>query len=232
VRALCTTRQGGHSLAPYQTLNLGLHVGDDPAAVTENRGQLVQAANLPAMPHWLQQVHGIAVADLDVETPAVVADAAIAVSANRICAVLSADCLPILIAALDGSAVAAAHAGWRGLAAGVVEATVAALRLRAAKDMAFVAWLGPAIGPAHFEVGEEVRAQFVAQDSQAELAFVPNKRGRWQCDLYQLARQRLTQVGIQSVAGGEYCTYDQPALFFSHRRANATGRMATLIWRA
>jgi polyphenol oxidase len=192
---------------------------------------------LPLTPQWLEQVHGIAVADLDAPHPVMQADAALTASVGKICAVRTADCIPILISAADGSAVAAAHAGWRGLAAGVLENTVSMLRTRS-RTQTLMAWLGPAISPAHFEVGDEVRAAFVAHSAVAEMAFVANRRGRWQCNIYQLARQRLAALGIDAVSGGEYCTFDQPEKFFSHRRdvqsgrSSSTGRMATLIWRA
>jgi polyphenol oxidase len=193
-------------------------------------------STLPLAPKWLEQVHGIAVADLDSPLPVMQADAAVTASAGKICAVRTADCVPVLISAVDGSAVAAAHAGWRGLAAGVLENTVSMLRTRS-RVQTLMAWLGPAISPAHFEVGDEVRAAFIAHTPAAEMAFVANRRGRWQCNLYQLARQRLAALGIDAVTGGEYCTFDQPEKFFSYRRdvqaakSPATGRMATLIWR-
>lgn len=224
VRALCTLRAAGSF------------------GVDEEAGRAVRAhrLGLPSTPAWLRQVHGIAVADLD-RTLAVgevpVADAAVASRAGVVCAVLSADCLPVLLAAADGSVVGAAHAGWRGLAAGVIEATVAALRARAGGRGPLLAWLGPAISAAHFEVGDEVREAFLAVDPAATQAFSANARGRWQCDLYQLARQRLARLGVAQVSGGQYCTWTGAGQFFSHRREVAarpgasTGRMATLIWR-
>lgn len=232
VRALCTVRQGGVSIAPYDSMNLGVHVGDDLSAVATNRRRLVEAAALPASPRWLQQVHGIAVADLDVlppgDTPPM-ADAAVTRHPGTVCALLTADCLPVLLARRDGSAVGAAHAGWRGLAGGVVAATVEAL---ATPGRDLVAWLGPAIGPEHFEVGGEVREAFLARlGTAADGAFAPNRRGRWQCDLYALARMELARLGIDAVAGGGFCTFADAPRFFSHRRDGArTGRMATLVW--
>jgi purine-nucleoside/S-methyl-5'-thioadenosine phosphorylase / adenosine deaminase len=229
VRALCTVRRGGVSTGPLQSLNFGTAVGDSPEALAENRRRLTLAAGLPAEPRWLRQVHGTTVADLDQAALPDAADAAVTRAAGVVCAVLTADCLPLLLACSDGSAVAAVHAGWRGLAAGVIEATLARL---ATPANAIVAWLGPAIGPAHFEVGEDVRATFVAADGGAESCFIANARGRWQCDLYGLARQRLAKQGISAIFGGEHCTFAETERFFSHRRDNgATGRMATLIWR-
>ncbi len=229
VRALCTTRQGGVSAAPFDSMNLGPATGDDPAALAGNRRLLAAAASLPAEPRWLRQVHGAEVADLDATTPPATADAAVTHRAGVVCALLTADCLPVLLAARDGSAVAGAHAGWRGLAAGVIDNAWAALDRPAS---ATLAWLGPAIGPAHFEVGDDVRDAFLAADPQAADAFAMNARGRWQCDLYRLARQRLQALGVTAIYGGDHCTYAEPSLFFSHRRDQGrTGRMATLIWR-
>ncbi|MFC5301322.1 peptidoglycan editing factor PgeF [Azospira restricta] len=229
VRALQTTRVGGVSGAPWAGFNLGDHVGDEPAAVAANRARL--AAMLPAMPVWLAQVHGVDVARLDAlpaGAPAPVADAAVARAAGRVCAVMTADCLPLLLCDRDGTVVAAAHAGWRGLCAGVIEATVAAMAVRPA---ALSAWLGPAIGPAAFEVGDEVRAAFVARDAAAADGFVRGDGGRWFADLYRLARQRLAALGVPAVHGGGECTWRQADRYFSYRRDGVTGRMATLIWR-
>jgi polyphenol oxidase len=238
VRALCTTRVGGFSAAPWDSLNLGDHVADAPQDVARNRQHLRDAAELPAEPAWLRQVHGIDVADLDA-APAVAptADAAVSASIGCVCAILTADCLPVLITTTDGTVVAAAHAGWRGLASGVLEATVQAVRARAATSATLQAWLGPGIGPRHFEVGEDVRAAFMADDAAASAAFVAGREGRWQCDLYQLARLRLARAGVVSISGGDLCTYADAARFYSHRRdvqhqgRASTGRMATLIWR-
>jgi YfiH family protein len=227
VRAAFTLRAGGVSVAPFASLNLGAHVGDDPQAVLENRARVVQLLELPAEPAWLEQVHGTQVTDLDGRRACGGTDAAVTHVAGRICAVQVADCLAVLLAARDGSGVAAAHCGWRGLASGVLEATVRALGTDAG---ALYAWLGPAIGPAAFEVGEEVRAAFLAQDARAAAAFCQNPRGRWQCDLYQLARARLAALGVQAVFGGGLCTYSEPARFFSFRREARCGRMAALVW--
>jgi len=230
VRAVFTLRAGGVSAAPYESLNLGACVGDAAEAVAENRRRLRAHLQLPAEPLWLEQVHGALVHDLDADpTPpaAPCADAVIARHAGGVCAVQVADCLPVLLAAREPRAIAAAHAGWRGLAAGVLEATLARLGIEPA---ALIAWLGPAIGREHFEVGEEVRRAFLAQDAAAAAAFTANARGRWQCDLAQLARDRLRRAGVTAVYGGEWCTYADRARFFSYRRDGQCGRMAALIW--
>jgi YfiH family protein len=229
VRALCTVRQGGVSLAPYKSLNLGQRVGDDPAALAENLCRLTAQAALPEVPQWLHQVHGTTVADLDAQGSRE-ADAAHTRTPGRVCAIQTADCLPVLFAACDGSVVGAAHAGWRGLAAGVLEDTLAALVASAAPGLTFLAWLGPAISPAHFEVGAEVRERFVSADPEAQIAFIENPRGRWQCDLYTLARRALARAGIADIFGGEHCSYAETSRFYSYRRDGQTGRMASLIW--
>jgi YfiH family protein len=236
VRALSTLRGdwrvgvgvSGVSKVPYGCFNLGDHVGDDPAAVAENRRLLKAAAGLPGEPAWLSQVHGIGVADLDSPAAPGPVDAAIARGPGKVCAILTADCLPILFATDSGDTVAAAHAGWRGLAAGVIEATVRAMRVPPAN---LLAWLGPAIGPMHFEVGTEVRATFLAGDAKAGEAFEPNARGRFMADLGMLARQRLQGLGVRRIYGGGECTFTQAERYFSHRREGITGRQATLIWR-
>jgi YfiH family protein len=238
VRALVTTRASGVSIAPRDSLNLGDHVGDAEEAVAENRRRLRTGAALPAEPRWLKQVHGIAVADLDALPANTVplADAALTTTRGTVCAVLTADCLPVFLAAEDGSGVAIAHAGWRGLAAGVVESTVAALRKRVGTGVPLLAWLGPAISARHFEVGADVRDAFLATDPRADAAFVGGREGHWSCDLYQLARQRLAVAGIRQAGGGTDCTYADEARFFSHRRdvqhrgLASTGRIASLIW--
>jgi polyphenol oxidase len=228
VRAAFTLRGGGVSLAPYDSLNVGAHVGDNPAAVTENRRRVRARLNLPAEPAWLEQVHGTRVADLDARDEARSgADAVLTRHAGRVCAVQVADCMPVLLAARDASVVAVAHAGWRGLAAGVLEETVVRLGV-AAQEL--IAWLGPAISARHFEVGDEVRAAFLERDPAASDAFVPNARRRWQCDLAALARRRLAALGVTEVSGGTWCTYTDPARFFSFRRDGRCGRMAALIW--
>jgi YfiH family protein len=239
VHALSTTRAGGTSGAPYASLNLGLHVGDAAAVVQANRERLRQAAALPTEPVWLTQVHGTVAADLDASGSGsgLKADAAVSSRPGAVCAVMTADCLPVLMAAADGSAVAAVHAGWRGLEAGVIEAAWRVLQAKVTAGVSIQAWMGPAIGATHFEVGDEVRAAFLRQDPAAESAFKANTTGRWQCDLYALARQRLRAQGVTSIYGGKFCTYADEPHFYSHRRdvqhrgLAGTGRMATLIWR-
>lgn len=223
VRALVTTRQGGISSGPYASLNLGDHVGDNPAAVAENRRIL--RAHLPAEPVWMKQVHGIRC--LDATQDIVNADAAFSRTSGVVCAVLTADCLPILLCDTEGTVVAAAHAGWRGLGAGVIESTVAAMGVPSDRLMA---WLGPAIGPQHFEVGDEVRGLFVAHDPQADQAFIGKANGKWLCNIYTLARQRLAASGVCRQVGADFCTVRDEARFFSYRRDGVTGRMASLIW--
>jgi polyphenol oxidase len=228
VRAAMTTRAGGVSTGPWSSFNLATHVGDDPAAVAENRGRLRAALALPAEPAWLEQVHGDRVVVLpgDIGGPA---DASVTFAAGRVCAILVADCLPVFLASRDGDRVGIAHAGWRGLVAGVLEATVAALDCDPAK---LVAWLGPAIGPRAFEVGGEVREAFVARDGGSAGAFRSGREGRWLADLPALARRRLAAAGVAEVSGGELCTHSEPARFYSYRRDGATGRMAALAWLA
>ena len=235
VRALSTLRGGGVSQAPYASFNLAQHVGDAAAAVAENRRALRAAAKLPAEPAWLGQVHGICVRDLDSPGAAAAggaeaagaADAAVTRQAGRVCAILTADCLPVLLAAESGDRVGAAHAGWRGLAAGVIEATVRAL---GGSPRELLAWLGPAIGPCHFEIGPEVRDRFMREDRGAGPAFEANSRGRFMADLYVLARRRLERLGVERVYGGGACTYAEDNKYFSHRRDARTGRQASLIW--
>jgi len=230
VRLLSTLRGdplSGASKAPFGYFNLGAHVGDDSAAVAENRRRLKVTAGLPAEPSWLSQVHGIGVADLDSAVAPGPADAAVT-RGSSVCAILSADCLPIVFAADSEEIVAAAHAGWRGLAAGVIEATV---RVMGVSPGSLVAWLGPAIGPQHFEVGADVRDAFLAGDPHAAEAFEPNARGRFMADLSMLARRRLQGLGVSRIYGGGECTFAQPSRYYSHRRDGITGRQATLIWR-
>ncbi|MGE5028196.1 MAG: peptidoglycan editing factor PgeF [Betaproteobacteria bacterium] len=227
VRALQTSRAGGVSAGPYASLNLGNHVGDDPAAVAENRALL--RASLPAEPVWLRQVHGNVVADADRVQGIPDADAVLARRSGSVCAVMTADCLSLLLCDQAGEVVAAAHAGWRGLAGGVVEATVQAMRVAPER---LLVWLGPAIGPAAFEVGDEVRQAFMAHDPQAAKAFVANPANpqKWLADIFLLARQRLARLGVSRVYGGGLCTYTDATRFYSYRRDGATGRMATLVW--
>jgi len=225
VRALITTRNGGSSTGPYSCMNVSLGVGDEHASVAANRRLLTQF--LPAEPNWLNQVHGISVVDAQTVTHPVEADASIATSPGCVSVVMVADCLPILIADRTGSIVAAAHAGWRGLAAGVIENTVRTLDT---PPRNLLAYMGPAIGPSAFEVGKEVRDAFVAVDQAAQIAFQPHKPGKWLADLSLLARQRLSKLGLLNVYGGAQCTYSDPRRFFSHRRDKVSGRMAALIW--
>ena len=198
------------------------YVGDEPPHVVANRHQLSQGLSLPAEPHWLHQTHGTVVSRMDT----VEADAAYSARPGEVCVVLSADCLPILLTNRVGDQVAAVHAGWRGLAAGIIEASVAHFH----PTDEVIAWLGPAISQAAFEVGDEVRETFVQHQPQAEQAFIAHQLGTWWADLYQLARQRLQAVGVRSISGGEHCTYTDAARFYSYRRESETGRMATLIW--
>ncbi|MGH8738033.1 MAG: peptidoglycan editing factor PgeF [Burkholderiales bacterium] len=226
--ALVTTREGGASGGAYASLNLGLRSGDDEAAVRENRRRLESL--LPSPPVWLRQVHGTRVADADAARAAGMepeADAAVARRPGTVCAVLAADCMPVLLADEAASVVGIAHAGWRGLCAGVLEATLDAMQ---AEPGALMAWLGPAIGPRVYEVGDEVRAAFVARDPASGDAFRAAPRGHWLLDLYMVARQRLAARGVTRVHGGGLCTLSDPARFFSYRRDGATGRMAALIW--
>jgi YfiH family protein len=228
VHAFSTQRTGGVSVAPYASLNLASHVADAPAAVLENRRRLQSALLLPAPPQWLEQVHGVQVRDLDRDEDTVEpADACVTGLPGRVCAILTADCLPVLLASEAGDRVGAAHAGWRGLRAGVIEATVRALDR---PPSVLMAWLGPAIGPAHFEIGPEVRDEMLQADPGAEAAFIANARGRFMADLYALARRRLKQVGVDRIYGGSACTYAEDERYFSHRRDGRTGRQASLIW--
>lgn len=228
VRVLSTLRTGGVSAAPYDSFNLAQHVGDDPARVAANRASLREHGGLPDEPLWLNQVHGCAVAIHDgPQASPPTADAAVAFEPGRVCAVMTADCLPVVLADRAGRRVGVAHAGWRGLAGGVVEATVQALGVPAAD---LVAWLGPAIGQAAFEVGPEVRAAFVQRLPATEAAFLPGAPGKYQADLYALARAVLGQAGVADVHGGGWCTATDRERFFSFRRDGRTGRMATLAW--
>ena len=252
VRAAFSLRRGGVSQGPWISLNLGSHVADDPAAVAENRRRLRAQLRLPGEPCWLSQVHGTQVVKPTGGEPPPIADAAVTSEPGRVLAIQVADCLPVLFAARDGSVVAGAHAGWRGLAAGVLEATVADLAAAGAEPRDILVWIGPGIGPGRFEVGEEVREAFVrgvrgggmrgagagplaeAGDPGAAAAFVPNERGRWWCDLRTLAVRRLAAAGVAAVYGAdrghEWCTHSDPGRFFSHRRDGQCGRMAALVW--
>jgi len=227
VQALSTTRAGGVSDAPWASLNLGDHVGDSPRMVAENRHRLQQALGV-ATPQWLTQVHGVQVVEARSDGVVREADACWTRTPGVVCAVMTADCLPVLFADSRGHQVAAAHAGWRGLLNGVLEAT-----LDTFDDPAGVrVWLGPAIGPQAFEVGPEVRSAFLARDAAADMAFQPSLQHseRWLADLYRLATLRLQAAGVVAISGGDHCTHTEQDLFFSYRRDGRTGRMASLVW--
>ena len=228
VAACSSTRVGGVSLSPYDSLNLGAHCGDNLQHVEENRRRMFAAGGLPSYPVWLEQVHGTAVLKLDGGPYASKrADASYCNVPGTVCAVMTADCLPVLFCDRAGTVVAAAHAGWRGLLAGVLESTLHAMGVAPGELMA---WLGPAIGPQAFEVGDEVRAAFVAHDPAAAAAFAAHTPGKWLADIELLARQRLNQAGVTAIYGGGMCTVSDPERFFSYRRDGQTGRMAALIW--
>lgn len=240
VRAVTTLRYGaGGSRPPFDQFNMGNRYaadGDDPAQVQRNRDLLVPGLALPSAPHWLRQVHGTGVLRFDAPPTAQgvdvepTADAAVTSEPGVVLAILTADCLPVAFAARDGSEVGAAHAGWRGLADGMLEATVAAMRTPASE---LLAWLGPAAGPADYEVGEDVYRAFVDLDAGAVSAFVATRPGHWKVDLYALARRRLQAAGLEpgAISGGQHCSIADPQRFYSHRRDRRTGRMATLVWR-
>ena len=229
VVAFTTLRSAaGASRAPFDAFNLGLRSGDDPAAAMANRAALHAAIGTAHPPRWLHQVHGVAVHRADGEThEEPTADAAVTDVPGLPLAILTADCLPVLFAAQDGREIGAAHAGWPGLSAGVLEATLAAMRTPAAE---LLAWIGPGAGPARYEVGENVHAAFVDQDAGAAAGFAPTRPGHWLADLPWLARRRLAAAGVQRVFGGTECTISQPQRWYSYRRDGATGRMASLIW--
>jgi polyphenol oxidase len=234
VGAFSTIRTGGVSQAPYDDgtggggLNLGVHVGDDLERVRRNRALL--RALLPAEPAWLSQVHGGRVLDAATAQEAPEADASIATRTGAVCVIQTADCLPVLLCDVHGKAVGAAHAGWRGLAQGVLENTVAEMRAAGASEIA--AWLGPAIGPRQFEVGQDVREAFAGRDAAMAAAFAPlaAQPGKYLADVYALARSVLRKAGVERVSGGGFCTVSDPARFYSYRRDRVTGRMASLIW--
>lgn len=228
VKALQTTRIGGVSMAPYASLNLGAHVGDDPIAVAKNRQLL--SPYLPSEPVWVNQVHGVEVIDAAASTCLQNADASFTTKPNVVCVTMTADCLPVLLCDKKGTVVAAVHAGWRGLCDGVIEAAIQKMQV---PPTDILVWLGPAIGPNAFEVGDDVREQFMAKDAQAIMAFKP-LADKWLCNMYAIAKQRLLAVGVTKIYGAEvnaeFCTYTDTARFFSFRRDNVTGRMASLIW--
>lgn len=226
VRAFSTTRLGGVSRPPYDALNLAKHVADADQSVMQNRDFLRRQLALPHEPKWLDQVHGVRVVDAAAAKIEESADGAYASQPGQVCVVMTADCLPVLLCRADGSAVAAVHAGWRGLASGILQAGIEQLPGQGE----VLAWLGPAIGPSAFEVGAEVRDQFVAQQPHYAQAFQPVDAQHYLADLYALARMVLVRRGVQRIYGGQWCTVNQPDLFFSYRRDGATGRMASLIW--
>lgn len=229
VKAVSTTRQGGISLPPWDSLNLGDHVGDDHAAVAQNRKTLAAliGRSLGSI-HWLDQVHGNRVVDIPNLLDELRADATTTTSTGEVCAILTADCLPVLFCDRAGTRVAAAHAGWRGLAEGVLEQVVA----RFDQPASVLAWLGPAIGPGSFEVGPEVRQLFLTQDPDAAACFEvsPQTQERFLADIYELARRRLRHSGVTDIFGGQFCTVREAGRFYSFRREGLTGRQATLIW--
>jgi polyphenol oxidase len=229
VRALFTTRNGGASAGPYASLNLGDHVGDNPLNVEKNRNLLREV--LPSGPTWLKQVHGPTAIDVDNDSCVApcIGDGAFSRRPGNVCVVIVADCLPILLCDQSGTMVCAIHAGWRGMAEGVIERTLSEI---GTENMRMMAWLGPAIGPSHFEVGDEVRRAFMKDDAKAATAFTPHPRddAKWFADLFLLARQRLAKAGVDQIYGGGQCTFSDPSRFFSYRRDGTTGRMAGLIW--
>lgn len=229
IKALTTVRSGGVSLPPFDSFNLGDHVCDDPKAVQQNRSLLVDKFDLPHQPLFLTQTHSTKVIELPFTGSNVEADAVYTQQANQVCLVMTADCLPVLFFNKEGTEVAAAHAGWRGLCDGILEETVAKFKCPTSD---IIAWLGPAIGPTAFQVGEEIIEQFCAFDSNAKLAFIPDltTSGKFLGNLYQLATQRLNKLGITEISGGGHCTYTEQDKFFSYRRDKKTGRMASLIW--
>lgn len=238
VQAVSTTRAGGVSRGAYASFNLGAHVGDDPRAVGENRLYLRAEMDLRREPHWLTQVHGARVVRLEDRTHTEsmddpwsfpTGDGAVTGASDHACVIMTADCLPVLLCDRAGTTIAAAHCGWRGLARGVLEATVAAM---GTPPMEILAWLGPAIGPDVYQVGEEVRIALLKDHSEADQAFVPQSAGKWLCDLYLIASQRLRRIGIPHLYGGGFCTYSDRERFFSYRRDGECGRMVTLIWLA
>jgi YfiH family protein len=227
IRAFVTTRHGGVSAGEYASLNLGTRGGDDPRNVAANR--LIVRDHLPAMPRWMAQVHGTAVCDLDAlgNRDIAAADAAVTRVAGTVGVVLTADCMPLFLCDRAGTRAGVAHAGWRGMAAGVIENTVAAL---GADPREVLAWMGPTIGPAAFEVGADVREAFLAAGPEVGAAFEPHGAGKFMADLYALARLRLARAGVREVHGGGFCTYREPQRFFSYRRVPASGRMGAFIW--
>jgi YfiH family protein len=227
IKALTTTRHGGFSPAPFDSLNLGDHVGDKDLKVKQNRNILIQRAELPEPPRWLSQSHGCEVIDSSQWKTGEQADGIISNTINHVCPILTADCLPILLSNRQGDTVAAIHAGWRGLANGIVERAIASF---SCNTQDILVWLGPAIGPEQFEVGQDVVNAFVGHDVLAKQAFRQTDETHYLADIYLLARQHLNALGVSEIYGGQFCTVNDPERFFSYRRDKATGRMASVIW--
>jgi polyphenol oxidase len=227
VKAAVTTRAGGVSIGAFGSLNLGDHVGDDPQAVAQNRAHVREVLGLVTEPSWLKQVHGIDVVEAVFGEAGAVADGSCTEMLGTVCAVLTADCLPVFLCDRQGAKVAALHAGWRGLAAGVIEAGVLALGTPG-EDL--LAWLGPGIGADAFEVGDDVYRAFLESDAEAAGAFQAKAPGKWHADMYALARLRLRGMGVSAIYGGGYCTFRDRERFYSYRRDGVTGRFASLIW--
>lgn len=227
IKAFTTTRIGGFSSAPYNTLNLGKDVGDDLINVEKNRALLQKQLQLPSEPLWLKQTHGIDVVQAESQHPYVNADASFTLQKNIVCTVQTADCLPILICDRAATCVAAIHAGWKGLVAGIIEATIKTIKIPG-KEL--LVWLGPAIGPQTFEVGRDVYEKFTLHDSNATAGFKQINTEKWLANIYLLATQRLHACGVDAIYGGNFCTYTDKENFFSYRRDKTTGRMNTLIW--
>ena len=226
IQAVSTVRSGGVSSAPYASLNLAAHVGDNPISVADNRQQLRQQLQLPAEPLWLRQMHGTSVIEADHAVADQAADGAYSQKSGVVCAVMTADCLPVLLYDRSSGAVAAIHAGWRGLADGILEAAVHSLR-----RASWIAWLGPAIGPQQFEVGSDVRDAMGQRSQQLTTAFSATGEDKWHADIYQIARLQLHALGVDNIYGGHWCTFSDDSSFFSYRRDGTTGRMVTLIVR-
>jgi len=227
VRAAITTRQGGFSGGSFSSFNVADHVGDDPQSVARNRGKLVDELALQDQPVWLQQVHGTRIVDATAMPVLPEADGSFASEPGAVCAVLTADCLPVLLTDTQGTRVAALHAGWRGLAAGILEQGVDALEIEPGD---LLAYFGPAIGPDAFEVGADVREAFIGSNPDADTAFRATVKGKWMADIYSLAAQRLNAKGVKKIHGGGSCTFHEASKFYSYRRDKTCGRMASLIW--
>ncbi|BFM49425.1 peptidoglycan editing factor PgeF [Marinomonas sp. THO17] len=226
IKAYVSTRHGGNSAAPYLSLNLGNHVGDDVALVARNRQIFAEQISMPDTVIWLNQVHGTNVVKLPLTDVVESADAAFSCQVEQVCAVLTADCLPVFLCDPQAQEVAVVHAGWRGLCEGVIESCLKYF----SSPHRIIAWLGPAIGPQAFEVGQDVYNAFCEKDSLAKTAFRQGENGKWLADIYLLAKQRLSAYGVLQVYGGDYCTFSDEEEFFSYRRDGVTGRMASVIW--